>query len=104
MGNLDILTYIPEGSDFAITRGELCAVTGLNDRQVRAAIHEAKIRGFVIINNGCGYFKPDTDQIEDVVALRHYIKAQHAKARHIEASLKEARALLEDCERGRLDD
>ena len=40
----DILDYIPKGQENAVTRAELCKRTGLTDRVMRDALHDAKLK------------------------------------------------------------
>ena len=47
--DFDIKEYIPVGSENAVTRKYLSKVTGLSDRRVRHAIHEAR-RDIPILN------------------------------------------------------
>lgn len=56
---MDIVDYIPFGRKNAITRTRLRIVTGLNDRQIREQISQAR-RDTVILNmqDGKGYFRP----------------------------------------------
>lgn len=60
MGANSIIDFINFGEGNAITRAELCARTGLTDRQVRRAIEDARHAGEIIINkqNGKGYYRP----------------------------------------------
>lgn len=59
---MNILEFITEKP---ITRHELSDLTGLNDRQVREAIEQARSAGTVIINlqDGKGYFLSDDPAI-----------------------------------------
>lgn len=68
---MNIVDYIPYGSDHPVTRQELVNRTGLGDREVRRAISEARIM-FPIINlsNGRGYYIA-TDN-NDIEAKRFY--------------------------------
>ena len=56
---MDIVDYIPFGRENAVTRAQLRIVTGLNDRQIREQISQAR-RDTVILNmqDGKGYFRP----------------------------------------------
>lgn len=63
---MDIMQFIPQGESNAISRKNLTALTGLNDRAVRECIEQARHRGEIICaaTHG-GYFQPDTiDEIE----------------------------------------
>ena len=55
---MSILNYIPVGKDKAVTRSQLCAMTGMSDRGVRKLIENARIEGNIIINaqDGAGYY------------------------------------------------
>ena len=54
---MDIVDYIPFGRENAVTRTQLRIMTGLNDRQIREQISQAR-RDTVILNmqDGKGYF------------------------------------------------
>lgn len=58
---MGIVDLIPTGKDNAITRGQLCSLTGLSDRAVRKLIEIARIEGAIIINaqDGKGYYISD---------------------------------------------
>jgi hypothetical protein len=88
---MNILDYIPKGKDNAITRAELTARTGLNDRVVRELISQAR-RDTVIINlsNGNGYYIP-TDRAE----IERYVRQETARLKSIGWSLKAARRSLQ---------
>lgn len=93
---------IPFEKRNAISREELCRITGLNDRDVRRLISEAKSeRGAYIINIGNGYFFPT---VEEALELQSYIKQEEAKAKSIFESIKDHKAFLEDIQKGRIAD
>jgi hypothetical protein len=58
-----MLQHIKIGKDNAITRSELCRLTGLSDRRMRRQIEELQFQGHRIINmsDGLGYYFPQTD-------------------------------------------
>ncbi len=63
----NITDFIPEGKNNAITRNQLCNLTGLSDRKVRELIEQARSKGEIIINaqDGAGYFRTeDLNEIE----------------------------------------
>lgn len=66
---MDIVDYILFGRKNAITRTRLRIVTGLNDRQIRRMIAEAR-ENTVILNmqDGKGYFRPLPEEINYVKA------------------------------------
>lgn len=64
---MGIERYIPFGRENAVTRAQLCTLTGLPDRKVRKEIEQARRSGFIIINqqDGKGYYQTDDlDEIE----------------------------------------
>lgn len=89
MTNIHIEELIPHGRDNAVTRLNLMAATGLNDREVRAHIEGARKHGTVIINlqNGEGYFQPNEEDYEYV--QRQY-NQQRSRAMKILAGNKTA--------------
>jgi len=98
---LEIINFIPFGKANAIPRSELSNFTGLGDRKVRRLISRAR-KEYVIrsLENGDGYYRPAA---EDYPELRRFIKREESRAKSVFISLKRAKALCEDYERGRLD-
>ena len=69
--HIDIAKTIPAYPN-TITRGGLCAATGLPDRQVRRLIHDARMQDHPIINlqDGRGYYMAtDAPTIRAQIAL-----------------------------------
>lgn len=96
MKTTTITDYIPHGRENAVSRGYLCALTGLSDRSVRAAIEQARNDGALILNDqdGFGYYQAD---IRDLDALQRQYRQDTARAmallkrrKHIRRILKEA--------------
>lgn len=77
---LNITTYIPEGKENAVTREQLCSLTGLSDRSVRQLIENARMEGVLIINaqDGKGYFRSN-----DVKDIRRQLNANNKRAMSI---------------------
>lgn len=88
-----IIDYIPEGSEHAISRKNLCRITGLSDRLVRNLIEEARRETIIISNNdGSGYWlfpEHPTDKEKDL--LNRYVKQQESRAKSIFYALRPAR-------------
>lgn len=62
---MDILDLIPTGKANAITRKDLAAATGLDDRSMREAIEQLRHNGHLICSKATGgYYQPDN--IEDI--------------------------------------
>ena len=102
MNNINIIDYIPEGVDRAISRRNLCIATGLNDRVVRELIEEAR-RNTIIISNtdGSGYWLyPDNPTPHEKNLLNKYVKQQERRAKSIFYALKPARKKVQTMEKG----
>lgn len=97
----NVLVHIGTGKENAVTREKLCLLTGMTDRAIRATIEEAKTNGYVIINNGSGYYKPEIDEVEE---LRRYIKKQENRAKTIFRELRNYKAYLADIDGGRINE
>ena len=95
---MDILDYIPTGSQNAISRYSLCKMTGLDDRTIRDAIHYAR-RKIPILNmqDGNGYFIPDMNTEKDRDLLRSYVIQEENRLKSIGWGLKAARITLRNC-------
>lgn len=96
--DFDIKEYIPVGSENAVTRKYLSKVTGLSDRRVRHAIHEAR-RDIPILNlsDGNGYYIPDMNKQEDQIKLLRYVRQEENRLKSIGWALKAARKTLRNC-------
>ena len=91
---MDIVDYIPFGRKNAITRTRLRIVTGLNDRQIREQISQAR-RDTVILNmqDGKGYFRPLPEERH---LFESYAKQETARLKSIGWSLKATRQMLKN--------
>jgi hypothetical protein len=99
-GKMNILDYIPNGKDNAISRLRLCQMTGLSDREVRSYISNARLET-VILNNsdGSGYYRPLLTEKEEV---RKYINQELKRMKSIAIGLYVTRSFYEDLEHERL--
>lgn len=98
---MEIINFIPYGKEHAVSRYELTHFTGWSDRKVRHMISKAREEHVILsLENGSGYYQPTA---EDYPELRKFINREESRAKSVFASLKMARALCEDYERGRLD-
>lgn len=94
---MNITDYIPIGKENAITRAQLCALTGLSDRAVRQLIEVARIEGEVIINNqdGKGYYISN-----DPEDIRRQMASNRSRAMSILRQQKYLRRKLMEIEQG----
>jgi hypothetical protein len=74
---MNIVDLIPTGKANAITRAQLCALTGLRDRAVRKLIEIARIEGAIILNaqDGAGYYISDNP-----IDIRRQIAQNNSRA------------------------
>ena len=93
---MNITDYIPTGSNNAISRKNLCAVTGLSDRIVRGLIEEARRETIIISNNDeSGYWLyPDFPTEQEKELLRKFVKQQESRAKSIFYALYPARQMM----------
>lgn len=95
---MNITDFIPYGYENAVSRKELCNVTGLNDRVVRDLIEAARRNTIIISNNdGSGYwlYPPNPTQKEKDL-LKRYVKQQENRAKSIFYALKPARKVIKE--------
>lgn len=87
-----IMLYIPVGHRNAVDRAYLSSATGMSDRRVRNAIHKTR-RNTPILNmqDGRGYYIPDSSDVFDRAELRDYIRQETSRLMSIRWALKAAR-------------
>lgn len=92
---MNIVDYIPTGKDNAVTRAQLCALTGLGDRAVRKLIEIARVEGAVIVNHqdGNGYYISN-----DPKDIRRQIATNNSRAMSILRQQKLLRQRLKELE------
>lgn len=84
-----ILDLIPYGNENPITRADLVAQTGQDDRTVRDAIKQLK-RDYPIVNIGQGYYIAEDPDDPDLEA---YIRQESHRIREISKGLRRHKAL-----------
>ena len=93
---MNILDYIHEGKEDAITREELRFLTELSDRTIRELIEQARRNGAIILNlqDGRGYYRPAPDEMDDVAQQHRQNKGRIAsisiQQKYLEQTLKQA--------------
>ena len=89
-----IYDLLPVGAEYAISRRQLSAITGIPDRQLRRKIADERKAGLLILSStaevGGGYFRP-----ADTQELRRWVAMMTA---HIDATLAVIRAAQEAIE------
>lgn len=90
-----ITDFIPVGHDNAVSRQYLVSVTGMKDREIRDAIHDAR-RDTVIINIGNGYYRPDPSDEQDMHDLKAFEKQETHRLKSIGWALKSARKMIRE--------
>lgn len=95
---MEILNYIPTGSQNAVRRKYLVAVTGLNDRSFREAVSEARLKiPIVNLSDGRGYFIPDMNDESDQNKLLLFVLQEESRAKEILARVDVAKRTLRNC-------
>lgn len=95
---MNILDYIPNGKDNAISRSALCQ--GLSDRKLREAIASERLKTPILnISDGSGYYRPLLTEKEEV---KRYIEQEYSRLKSIARGLYVARAFYDDLEHERL--
>ena len=93
-----IVDLIGVGAENAISRAELAAQAGMSDRQMRAAVAQARENGELILNtqNGAGYFRATKDDLD---AIERQYRQDTARALSILKRRKAMRRLLKEAGR-----
>lgn len=95
---MDIINYIPEGFENAISRKQLCKKTGLGDRVVRKLIEEARRETIIVSNNdGSGYWiYPENPTEHERHLLTVFVRQQERRAKSIFYALYPARQMMKE--------
>ena len=88
-----IVNYIPYGRENAISRKDLAAAAGTNDREARRQIQKAREDGFLIMNrqDGGGYYLATEHDLDD---LQRQFLQDTSRAMAILKRRKEIRRIL----------
>ena len=95
---MKITDLLGVGEANAVSRVELASRAGMSDRQMRAAIQQAREDGELILNaqNGAGYFLASAD---DLNAIERQYRQDTARALSILKRRKAMRRLLKEAGR-----
>ena len=89
---MNIVDYIPIGSENAITRQQLVIRAGISDRKVREMINEARESTIILnLQDGKGYFRPG---IKDVGLVEAWKKQEENRLKRHALALRAARNYL----------
>lgn len=87
----NILDLIPVGAENAVSRRDLCAITGLEDRALRQLVHRERKAGHQILTNmeSGGYYRPEhsLDTVRFIKSMRRRAAETLAVADAVECSL-----------------
>lgn len=97
MKDLNIIEYIPQGHENAISRTDLRLITHLTDRDMREMI---AIAPEPVYNNGQGYFRYLDET--DLPFMRKYLKAEIRRINAISSRVEKARAEINAVQKGEL--
>lgn len=97
MEQFNILEYIPQGHDNAISRTDLRLITHLTDREMREMI---AIAPEPVYNNGQGYFRYLDET--DLPFMRKYLKAEIRRVAAISSRVEKARKEINAVQKGEL--
>jgi len=88
---MNIVHYIPNSKEYAVTRDELSDITNLSDRDVRQLIENARRDGALIINlsGRAGYWISS-----DPAEIAQYVRQEENRLKSIGARLKASRRFL----------
>lgn len=89
-----VTEFISTGEENAISLVELCRITGLENRTLRAAIERERQNGAVICSSVNGYSYPETRS-----ELQEYVHRERARSRSITRSLRGAERTLKEWDR-----
>ena len=90
---MNIADFIPVGKENAVTREQLCRLTGLGDRVNRKLIEIARTEGVIIVNDsdGEGYYISENE-----ADIRRQMVTNHNRAMSILRQQKLLRQKLEE--------
>ena len=94
---------IPIGRENAVTRRQLCAITGLSDREVRRQISTLRAgdddANYVIVSASCGrgYYRTD-----DLDRIEHFIREMRHRISSIVKAIEVAQRIAERLRKRRM--
>lgn len=91
---MNIMDYIPFGHENGVTRRQLAAAVGSDDRGIREMIAKAR-RKYVICNmqDGKGYFRPAENE---AYMVKRFLRQERHRKKQIEAAFPAAEKWLEE--------
>lgn len=93
---IDIMGYIPQGHDNAVTYEQLISRTGLTQREVREVISAARAEHCIInLQDGKGFFTPLENEKE---LVKRYLKQEYSRYLNLQISFNGAEKWLREAE------
>lgn len=88
---MNIIDFIPFGHESAISRKQLCTITGLPDRVMRRQIEKAR-QDYAILNiDGSGYFRPAENES---YLTERWLKQERSREKSVRDSTRGAEKAL----------
>lgn len=88
---MNIIDFIPFGRENAISRKQLCTITGLPDRVMRHDIEKAR-QDYAILNiDGSGYFRPAENES---YLVERWLKQERSREKSVRDSTRGAEKAL----------
>ena len=75
---IGIEEYIPFGYERRVSRGYLVEILHVQDREIRDAIKNARLRGILIASRDGGYFQPDNSD-RDGTYFDDYLRSEYSR-------------------------
>ena len=88
---MNIIDFIPQGKDNAISRRQLVNILGISDRKIRDTIARERLTSVILSSDEGGYYLPNDNEIREVKA---YLKREEHRARSIYIGLHPVKKLL----------
>ena len=86
---INLMNFLAEGEENAITTRALCTILGWNSREVTLCVNALRRSGKVICSSERGYFLP-----ADLSDVQHFYRQMQSRQREIAKAAQSARAYI----------
>ncbi len=93
-----ITKYLHHGSENAVLMRDLAKLAGMNEREVRKLVDEARRGGTVILSGTTGYFFPSENEAQKRNELKDWLTVKERRAESNRISCLSAKSLLNELE------